>query len=159
MNLRERSYSPRFWFRLHHYSFDPSTLLATKPKAPTNKKIDSCLKPIFPHIQMLIYAGAIDKRKGEIRAGKYPLSAEQFATIGHLGATHKYDHVPLLERCLDLEYRFDHKGYARSIHNVQFRLQKRQPAILHKKCILLLRIRFQQKTPCLLWSINLSRTE
>lgn len=151
MNLRKRNYPPRFWFQLHHCSIDPSSLNPRrKYGTPTNTKIDTCLRPIIPHIQMLVYAGAIDKRKGEIRVGKYPLSSEQFTTIGRLGATHKYESVPLLEHCLNLECHFDHKGYARGIQNIQFRLQKRQPIILRQKCILLLRIRFQQKAASLL---------
>jgi hypothetical protein len=104
---------------------------------------------LYPHIQKLVYCGAIDRKKGEVRSGKIPINSEQFNIIQKLGTTHKYDQILLLEQILQLEYDFQYKGYHRGIRHIQFRLQKQKPVIVGKCPVLLLRIRFQQKAPVL----------
>ena len=86
-------------------------------------------------------------KKGAARSAKIPINPEQFSLIQKHGATQQYDHIPLLEQILRLEYEFHHKGYSRGIRHIQFRLQKQKSMVLRKNPILLLRVRFQQKPP------------
>lgn len=149
MNLRVRNYPPKFWLRLHKHEIDPATPPPRKHRRPSKNKIQNCLTSLSPHIQKFIYCGAIDKRKGEIRATKFPLSTEQFNIMKRLGLTRQYQPVFLLEAELQLEYNFIHKGYGRGIQNIQFRLQTQKPVIPGQYPILLLRIRYHQKAPIL----------
>ena len=103
-----------------------------------------------PNLQKFIYSGAIDKRKGEIRSSKFPLSTEQFTVMYHLGLTRTYKPAILLEQKLKLKYNFMHKGYNRGIENIQLRVQKQKPVIPRQNLILILRVRFHQKAPILL---------
>ena len=151
MNLRKHNYPPRFWIEIHKYIKDPlPPPPPRKPRTPKTDKLDRCLSSLCPHIQKLIYDGAIDKRKGEIRSGKVPLNPQQFHLIEKLGATGKYKDVLLLEQVLQLEYNFQYKSYSRGIEHIQFRLQEQKPVIIGKSPALLLRIRFHQKAPVLL---------
>ena len=151
MNLRKRNYPPRFWAEIYKYIRDPlPPPPPSKPRRPTKAKIDRCLTSLCPHIQKLIYNGAVDKRKGEIRSGKLPLNPQQFSLIEKFGTTRKYKEVLLLEQVLRLEYNFQHKSYARGIEHIQFRLQQQKPVIVGQSPALLLRIRFHQKVPILL---------
>ena len=133
MNLRKRHYPSKFWFTLHNYTVNPSLLLPPKKtRAPTKTKIDNHLSSLAPHIQKSVYNGAIDKRKGEIRTEKYPLSSQQFILLRNLGASNKYSCLSQLEHTFDLQYKFNHKGYVRSIKNIQFRLQQSKPVVVGK---------------------------
>ena len=148
MNLRKHNYPPKFWAELHKYLGDPlPPLPPRKPRPLTKNKIDKCLEARNPRIQKLIYNGAVDKRKGEIRSGKLLLSVEQFKLIEKLGTTRSYKSVLLLEQAFDLQYSFNYKGYPRGIEHIQFRLQQQKSVIVGKKPVLLLRIRFHQKSP------------
>ncbi|CAF1500645.1 unnamed protein product [Rotaria sordida] len=150
MNLRIRNYPPKFWLQLHKHAID--LLLpppSRKPRRPPRNKIKNCLTSLSPHIQKFIYCGAIDKRKGEIRASKFPLTIEQFNITKSLCLTRQYQPVVLLEEELKLEYNFIHKSYVRGIQNIQFRLQTQKSIVPGQYPILLLRIRYHQKAPIL----------
>ncbi|CAF1509093.1 unnamed protein product [Rotaria sordida] len=150
MNLRPRNFPPNFWIQLHTHTINSlPTLSPKRTRNPSKKKVNSCVTFLSPHVQKFIYNGAIDKRKGEIRSHKFPLSPEQFTTMVNLGLTNKYQDVILLEHELKLHYNFIHKGYLRGIQNIQFRLQKQKPVITGQSCIFLLRVRFHQKAPIL----------
>ena len=150
MKLRKRNFPPKFWVQLHTHTIHPLPSLPPKrSRRPSKIRVNNCITFLSPHVQKFIYSGAIDKRKGEIRSGKFPLSPEQFTMMSHLGLTHKYEPVALLERELKLEYNFLYKGYHRGIENVQFRLQKQRPVIPRQNSVLSLRIRFHQKAPIL----------
>jgi hypothetical protein len=149
MNLRKRNYPPKFWLQLHKFTTASLLPLAKKRRRPSTIKINSCLTFLSPHVQKFIYTSAIDKRKGEIRSTKLPLSPEQFNVLNYLGLTHKYEPVVLLEQELQLKYNFMYKGYLRGVQNLQFRVQKQKPVVLGQNPILILRIRFHQKAPIL----------
>ena len=124
MNLRERKFPPKFWLTLHTYTFDPHTLLI-KPKSrpPSSKQLTHGLDTLRSHLQSLIYFGSINRRKGDLRTGKFPLTVEQFSVMKKLGASHQYKNVSELENVLNLEHPFEYKGYVRAISDLQFRLQ------------------------------------
>ena len=148
MNLRERNYPANYWLQLHQGSRERSPSPPRKKhRALRRHRVRTCLSPLSPHIQLFVYTGAIDKRKGEIRSSKFPLSPAQFSMMKILGASRKYEQVPLLEQSFDLEYQFRHKGYARGVKHIQFRLQAHKPVIVGKDSILFLRIRYHQKAP------------
>lgn len=150
MNLRQHDYPPMYWLKLHRHIQDP--LPPPPPKRtrpPTKNKLESCLLHLYPYIQKIVYCGAIDRRKGEVRSGKIPINPEQFNLIQRLGATQRYDQMLLLEHILQLEYDFHYKGYRRGIRHIQFRLQKQKSVIVGKSPVLLLWVRFQQKPPVL----------
>jgi hypothetical protein len=150
MNLRQYNYPPKYWLQLHNHTINPTpSPPPKKPRHPSNNKINKCLTSLVPHLQKVIYSGAIDKRKGEIRSSKFPISSEQFTLMNHFGLTHAYKPAILLEQELKLEYNFIYKGYARGIENIQFRLQKQKPVIPGQNPILILRTRFHQKAPVL----------
>ncbi len=150
MNLRQYNYPPKYWLQLHNHTINPiPSPSPKKPRHPSNSKINKCLSSLIPHLQKVIYNGAIDKRKGEIRSSKFPISSEQFTIMNHLGLTHTYKPAVLLEQELKLEYNFIYKGYVRGTENIQFRLQKQKPVIPGQNHILILRTRFQQKAPIL----------
>lgn len=150
MNLRQRNFPPNYWIKLHTHTIYPLPPLEAKtPRHPSKAKVNSCVTFLSPHLQKFIYAGAIDKRKGEIRSGKFPLSPEQYTTMLKLGLTHKYEFNILLEQELKLTYRFIYKGYIRGVKNVQFHLQKQKPVIAGQNSIFILRIRFHQNAPML----------
>lgn len=158
MKLRDKDYPFKFWYQLHTCTLDPSTLLSVKKKKKpsTKTKIDSCLNSLVPHIQQTIYHGAIDRRKGETRTGRYSLSRAQYTLIETLGTTYKYGPVPELECYLNLQCCFRHKGYFRAVNNLQFRLQQLKSVVMSKQSILLLRMGFQQKSPSLIDRLSIS---
>ncbi len=150
MNLRQHDYPPMYWLKLHCHIQDP--LPPPPPKRtrlPTKNKLESCLLHLYPYIQKIVYCGAIDRRKGEVRSGKIPINPEQFNLIQRLNTTQRYGQILLLEQILQLEYDFEYKGYRRGIHHIQFRLQKQKSVIVGKSPVLLLWVRFQQKPPVL----------
>ncbi|CAF2066737.1 unnamed protein product [Rotaria magnacalcarata] len=150
MNLRKKNFPPKFWLQLHNHTIDCSQVLPPKKhRNPSKIKVSNCLDFLSPHIQKFIYSGAIDKRKGEIRANKFPLSNEQYTVMNRLGVIHKYQSVFILQSEFQLEYNFIHKGYHRGVENIQFRLQKQKPIVDGKNPILILRVRFHQKAPIL----------
>lgn len=71
----------------------------------------------------MIYGGAIDRQKGEVRSYKFPLSREQFTILQHFGLIGQYQQVVLLEEELQLQYNFEYNGYHREIKNIEYRLQ------------------------------------
>ncbi|CAF2155454.1 unnamed protein product, partial [Rotaria magnacalcarata] len=94
MNLRERNFPPHYWLQLHNHTINPlPSPPAKKPRHLSKIIINKCLAALSPHIQKFIYGGAIDKRKGEVRSNKFPLSPEQFAALKDVGVTHKYEYV------------------------------------------------------------------
>lgn len=150
MNLRQQKFPPKYWLQLHNHTLYPSPSLPPKShRRPSKIKIDKCLVFLEPHLQKVIYNGAIDKKKGEIRSTKFPLSRDQFTSLQHLGVTNKYQQVDLLEQELQLVINFEYKGYLRGVQNIQVKLQQQKPVIFGKSAILLLRTRFQQKAPVL----------
>lgn len=156
MYLRKKHYPDKFWYRLHSCTVDPSQLIPVPKRKPLPTKTLTCLHPLIPHIQQLIYLGAIDERKGQIRTGKFPLSPEQYEFLERIGTTFIYSPITHLENLLNLRYDFNYKGYRRSVYHVQFRLQKLKSIVLEKKFILLLRIRFHQKQFYLLQELSVS---
>ena len=148
MNLRQKNYPQSYWYQLHTHTIGSlPSLPAKKLRKPSKVKLNNCLTFLSPHIQKFIYSGAIDKRKGEIRSNKFPLSLEQYTVMHQLGVTKTYQSVISLESELQLEYMFRYKGYYRGIENLQFRLQKQKPIVHGKNPILILRVRFHQKAP------------
>lgn len=156
MNLRTKNYPIKFWYRLHTCTVDPSKLIPSTKKRKPSPKTKNCLSPLIPHLQQLVYRGAIDKGKGEIRTGKFQLSPEQLIFVEHLGATCTYKTITELEHLLNLQYNFNYRGYWRGVHHLQFRLQKLKSIVLEKKFILLLRVRFHQKQFSLLQQLSSS---
>ena len=151
MNLRVRNYPPNFWLKLHNHTIDPLSSLPPKTFRPLSTvKKDKCLIYLSPDIQKFTYTGAIHKRKGEVKSSKFPISPEQYTILSHLGLTHKYKSVLLLEQQLKLEHNFVYKGYARGVEHIQFRLQKYKPVISGRPPILIIRIRLHQKAPVLM---------
>lgn len=150
MNLRERKFPPKYWLQLHNHTLYPLPSLPPKtPRLPSKIKIDKCLVFLAPHVQKVIFNGAVDRKKGEIRSTKFPLSRDQFTSLQHLGVTNKYQQVNLVEQELQLVLNFEHKGYYRGVKNIQVKLQQQKPVIFGKSPILLLRVRFQQNAPIL----------
>ncbi|CAM4877835.1 unnamed protein product [Rotaria socialis] len=140
MNLRRKEYPPNFWLQLHTHTIDSPTHYQRKSyRQPTKRRLNNCITFLSPHIQKFVYDGAIDKRKGEIRATKFPLSSAQFNTIIDLGVNFTYQQVVSLEQRLNLKYNFLHKGYNRGIKNIQFRVQTQRPAFDGSSVIYLLR--------------------
>jgi len=93
MNLRERKFPPHYWLQLHNHTIDLLPPPEKKIRHPSKVKINKCLAALSPHLQKVIYGGAIDKHKGEIRSNKFPLSPEQFTVLKDFGVTRKYQHV------------------------------------------------------------------
>lgn len=151
MQLRPKNYPPKFWLRLHTHTWigDPP-LPPRKARRPSEKKIDVCLSSLVPHLQWLVYRGSVDRKKGEIRSVKLPLSAQQFNVIEKLGATRTFSRVMPIEQAIQLQCNFEHKGYARGIDHIQFRLQTQKSIIPGKNPAHILRIRFHQKRPILI---------
>ena len=150
MQLRQKIYPPNFWLRLHKWIQDPLPPPAKKSRRPSNKNIDICLTSLVPHIQWIVYRGSIDRKKGEIRSGKLPISGHQFNLIQRLGATKTFNQVAALEQIMKIQYNFEHKGYFRAIDHIQFRLQTQNSIISGKNLAFILRIRFHQKSPVLM---------
>lgn len=151
MNLRDRQYPVKFWFTLHTYALDPKILLPKpKPRRPSTRQLTHGLDTLRSHLQSLIYFSSINRRKSDLRTGKYPLTSEQYSVMKKLGASHRYSNVSQLEGVLNLEYSFNYKGYVRGVSNLQFRLQTSKCAVFKNKTILFLRFRFHQKAPTLL---------
>lgn len=155
MNLRRKEYPSKFWLKLHTHKINFPTISPRKPcRKPTKQKLNSCISFLAPHIQKFVYDGAIDKRKGEIRSTKFPLSSSQFNTLINIDVNYTYRQVISLEQTLNLEYNFVHKGYNRGIKNIQFRVQIQRPVFVGSKVIYLLRVRFHQKAPTLnVWRV------
>jgi hypothetical protein len=109
MNVRQRNYPPQFWLRLHKHLINPIPPLI-KRQHSSRIKLNTCLSTLSPHIQKFIYSRAIDKRKGEIRFSRFPLSPEQFNVLNHLGLTYKYEPLVSFEQEPNLEYSFIHKN-------------------------------------------------
>ena len=88
MHLRERNYPPQYWLQLHTHMIDVSPSSPPKrPRAPPSKKFNDCLSFLSPHIQKFIYSAATDKRKGEIRSSRFPLSREQYTLLHQIGVS------------------------------------------------------------------------
>ncbi|CAF1471100.1 unnamed protein product [Adineta ricciae] len=150
MNLRQHDFPPNYWLRLHnHTMYPPPSIPARTPRPPSTIKIEKCLVSLAPHVQKFIYNAAIDRRKGEIRSTKFPLSRDQLTSLKHLGVTNKYQRVDLLQQQLQVVLHFEHKSYLRGVQNIQVKLQQQKPVIFGKNPILLLRIRLQQQPPVL----------
>lgn len=149
MNLRERNFPLHYWLQLHNHTIISAPSLEKRTRHPPKTKINRCLVALSPHIQKVIYGGAIDRRKGEVRSYKFPLSREQFTVLQHFGLSGQYQQVVLLGEELQLQCDFEYKGYHRGIRNIQYRLQQQQPVIPGKNPVLILRMRFQQKAPIL----------
>ncbi|CAF2266415.1 unnamed protein product [Rotaria magnacalcarata] len=150
MNLRQQNFPPKYWLQLHNHTLYPLPSLPPKiPRPPSKIKINKYLVSLAPHVQKFIYKGAIDKKKGEIRSTKLPLSRDQFTSLQHLGVTNKYEQVDLVEQELQLVLNFEYKGYYRGVKHIQVKLQQQKPVIFGKSPILLLFTRFQQKAPIL----------
>ena len=150
MNLRQQNFPPKYWLQLHNHTLYPLPSIPPKtPRPPSKIKINKYLVSLAPHVQKVIYNGAIDRKKGEIRSTKFPLSRDQFTGLQHLGVTNKYQQIDLVEQELQLVLNFEHKGYCRGVKNIQVKLQQQRPVIFGKSPILLLRTRFQQKAPIL----------
>ena len=151
MLLRTRAYPLQFWLHLHKYHVDPKQLIPEKKKRTAGGfVIARHLTSVRIHLQQIVYVGAINNRKGEMRSTKIPVTSDQFNLISSLGATHRYDETIRLQQVLDLQYLFKYKGYERGIKNIQFRLQKRSCSVFTDKKLLFLRVRFHQSAPRLI---------
>jgi hypothetical protein len=94
MNLRRQHFPPNYWLHLHNHTlYPPPTLPPRKRRHPSKLKVDHCLASLSPHLQLFVYRGSIDKRKGEIRSSKFPLTPDQYFVLQDFGVTKKYDDV------------------------------------------------------------------
>lgn len=150
MILRNKLYPPKFWLALHRGSIDPRLLIRRRRRKYKNTTVRQYLSSLAPHVQKFIFTGAVDRRKGETRSTKFPISPFQYSIMKTLGCSGTYECMPALEHMFELQFRFRYKGYHRAVRNVQFRLQIQRPFITKKISIHLLRVRCHQKTPILI---------
>lgn len=102
---------------------------------------------LIPHRQWLVFRGAIDQRKDDIRSGELPISVHQFNLMQKLGVTKRYDHATSLDRSIDIQNNFQYKSYVRGIDHVLFRVQVQKSIILRKEPHYLFRILFSPEIP------------
>ena len=150
MILRNKLYPPKYWLELHRGSIDPKILIRRRRRKYKQNTVHQYLSSLAPHIQQFIFTGAVDRRKGEIRSTKFPISPFQYSIMKTLGCSGTYEYMPSIERLFELQVQFRYKGYHRAVRNVQFRLQIQRPLITKKISIHLLRVRCHQKIPTLI---------
>jgi len=73
MNLRELNYPSKYWFNLHNHILpEPPSEPLIKCRRPTQNRLNRCLLHLYPFIQRILYAGAIDRKKAIFDVQKFP---------------------------------------------------------------------------------------
>ena len=133
MYLRQLQYPPNYWWNLHHHIQTVSSFAPPKKhRKPKDERIETCLLHLYPFIQKIIYSGAIDRKKGHVRSLKILITPQQFNLIRQIGGSSQYSEIVPIEKTLNFEYDFEHKGYYRGVQHLQFRVQKQKVVVLGK---------------------------